>query len=1026
MKHNSKLIAVLGVITAACTGLAIFTACGGDGNEHVHTFAEEWVHDDTYHWHAATCEHTEEVSGKEAHKFEADACTVCNYTKPIIDVAEGVQEDRTYSVTTLLCGDLRVQLLGDSLVRIESKGPKGFEDRASYTVVNRDDWGEKVAYTASKTDGELKIATADYTVVLPANGGAGDVVIENAQDETVYTYMGLTYTNVWLPSPSDELASWYFTDSARVIPSDYGYSVSNENAPLQGWDFDNDSTDIFVFLPNGNYRTFAKDFVSLTGQSEMVDLKTFGYWSSRYYAYSDEEYLEMIDTFHEKGFAIDVLVVDTDWRVMNSGGIGYDINTDLFPNMKEFLEKAHEKGANICFNDHPEPVQGTTNILDKNEVAYRNEKLTLLLSLGVDYWWYDRNWSTTVNSIDGTHTCYTAGMYAYQWITQEYLESITDLGEYAKRALIMANADGSMHGSFNYASDLSAHRYSIQWTGDTAQNELAKEIETAILSGAELGLPYVGTDVGGHKGVESKELYARWIQFGALSTLFRTHSNGSEDGGGRMPWVHGELGEEVFGTYQGMRYRLLPLYYSLAHENHETGLPIMRRLDFNYPQYAEASRNDEYLLGDYILIAPISKTTGEDVREVFLPEGNWIDVWTGERHAGPNTIKVTHDIKTSPIFVREGALIALAQNMKNVDEKDWSNLSLEVYPSANYSAAYTLYEDDGETVAYKDGKFRTTDLSMTCAGNTLTVKIGAAKGSFEGKRAFTDRTWNIRLHANPNWGAVKSVKVNGVAVTPEALAKLTYENAGRPFAFTGGALDGAVNAFTVQTKVNEAYTIEIEYESVVNSAVNEDYNASAVDFKITASKSKDTELDLTTLGTKDWISFGYTSGKNCLHKRDVQSLFSDHVASYEDGPYAQKLELKQGGTLLKTYSDATGRPTGETANYVEIGTGVKFSVNTTGAKEKIVFYLGGTLSINKLTVRDRAGNVKTVLIGSTEEEDFVYKVEIECAAGEVSTLSFEYKTQTTSFTYKTTGTHPPYYYTNHAKLRLYCGYMCEE
>ena len=139
MKHNSKLIAVLGVITAACTGLAIFTACGGDGNEHVHTFAEEWVHDDTYHWHAATCEHTEEVSGKEAHKFEADACTVCNYTKPIIDVAEGVQEDRTYSVTTLLCGDLRVQLLGDSLVRIESKGPKGFEDRASYTVVNRDD-----------------------------------------------------------------------------------------------------------------------------------------------------------------------------------------------------------------------------------------------------------------------------------------------------------------------------------------------------------------------------------------------------------------------------------------------------------------------------------------------------------------------------------------------------------------------------------------------------------------------------------------------------------------------------------------------------------------------------------------------------------------------------------------------------------------------------------------------------------------------------------------------------------------------
>lgn len=1023
MNRKKKWIVSLGIVTAVCAGFAVLTACGGNG--HTHTFSEEWSHDNSYHWHAATCEHTDEVSEKAAHIMQDGACTVCTYTTPIIDVAEGLQEDKSYSVTTLLCGDLRIQLLGDTLVRIESKGPEGFEDRKSYTVVNRDDWGDKIAYTATETDGALKIATEDYTVVLPANGGAGDVTVQNTQGETVYAYKGLTYTNVWLPSPSDELASWYFTDSARVIPSDYGYSVSDENAPLQGWDFSNNATDIFVFLPKGDYKTFSADFISLTGQSEMVDLKTFGYWTSRYYAYSDEEYLEMIDTFHKKGFAVDVLVVDTDWRVMNSGGIGYDINTDLFPNMKEFLEEAHKKGANICFNDHPEPVKGTNNILDKDEVAYRNEKLTLLLSMGVDYWWYDRNWSTTVNSFDGTHTCYTAGMYAYQWITQEYLESITDIGEYAKRALIMANADGSMHGSFNYASDLVAHRYSVQWTGDTSQNELAKEIETAVLAGAELGLPYVGTDVGGHKGPETKETYARWIQFGALSTLFRTHSNGGEDGGGRMPWVHGELGEEVFGTYQDMRYRLLPLYYSLAHENHETGLPVMRRLDISYPQYAEASRNDEYLLGDYILIAPIATAGGADSREVFLPEGSWIDVWTGTRYQGPNTITVTHDIKTSPIFVREGALIALAQNMQNVDEKDWSNMALEVYPSANYSAAYTLYEDDGETVAYKDGKFRTTDLAMNCTGNTLKIEIGAAKGSFEGKRAFNERTWNIRLHTNPNWGAIQSIKVNGVAVTSQTLAQISYSAGGRPLAFTGGALDGAVNTFTVNTKTNETTTIEIVYESVENSAVNESYNANAVDFTVTAAKSTDTELNLTALGTTDWISYGNRNATDCIRKRTGPKLFSDHKASYESGPYAQTLELKENGAILRTYSDATGIPTGKSSNYVEIGTSVKFSVKTTGAKESIVLYLGGTLAINKLNVRDRAGNVKTILLGGTEEEEFIYKVEIDCAAGDASELYFEYKTQTTSFTYKTSGTHPPYYYTNHAKLRLYCGYVCE-
>ena len=128
-----------------------------------------------------------------------------------------------------------------------------------------------------------------------------------------HTYCGLTNTNVYLPSPSDELTSWYFTDSPRVIPSDYGYSVSQSNAPLQGWDFNSNATDIFAFLPNGDYKTFMKDFVKLTGQTEMVELKTFGQWDSRYYQYNEQTALQQIKDYQDKGFAIDVLVIDSDW-----------------------------------------------------------------------------------------------------------------------------------------------------------------------------------------------------------------------------------------------------------------------------------------------------------------------------------------------------------------------------------------------------------------------------------------------------------------------------------------------------------------------------------------------------------------------------------------------------------------------------------------------------------------------------------------------------------------------------------------
>ena len=233
----------------------------------------------------------------------------------------------------------------------------------------------------------------------------------------------------------------------------------------------------------------------------------------------------------------------------------------------------------------------------------------MILSLGLDYWWYDRNWSVSLNKVDPDISVYAFGMYAFQWVTNEYLESITDLNEYAKRALIMGNVDGCLHGKWMYASDISAHKYSIQWTGDigTDTTALSQEIYATVFGGAEVGLPYMSSDLGGHTAAVSNDMYIRWLQYGALSTICRVHCTNVDQIGqdGRMPWLFGETAEEVVHEYVDMRYRLLPLYYSLARENYDTGLPIMRRTDIMYPQYAEASRNDQYMLGDNILIAPL-------------------------------------------------------------------------------------------------------------------------------------------------------------------------------------------------------------------------------------------------------------------------------------------------------------------------------------------------------------------------------------------------------------------------------------
>lgn len=1024
---KKTVIAVLSALCVLFGALGIFAACG-----HQHTYSEEWSHDEEYHWHQSTCGHNDEVEGKEKHTFRNDECTVCHYVRE----GTGIVADNSYDVTTLVYGKTRIQLLSNSLVRIEDRAYAEFEDRATYVVQNRSGSGEKVNYETKKTDTGYEIVTQNYTVIVPEGSTAEDMTITDASGETVYNYMGTTGSNVWLPSPSDELSSWYFTDSPRVIPSDYGYSPTDEFLPVQGWEFEEDVTDIYVFVPGGDYKTFTTDFVNLTGQSEMITLKFFGYWDSRYYAYNENTALQQIKNYQDKGYSIDMFVVDTDWR-STSGGWGYDINTSLFPDMEGFLEKAHDLGVNIMFNDHPQPVEGTDNLLDAEEVEYRNEKLTMILAMGMDCWWYDRNWAVALDPISDDVSRYATGMYAYQWVTQEYFESLVKEGaveEYARRALILANLDGCEHGAYGYASDLSAHRYSIQWTGDISCGSewLQQEIEGAVMAGAELGIPYVSSDVGGHSGDpgngssqwnEYGKLYSRWIQYGMLSPIMRLHYWAC-DGRNKAPWNFNADVQGVFKTYEDMRYRLLPLYYALAHENYETGLPIIRRLDINYPLYAESNRNDEYLLGDYILIAPISTYTNNDSRTVFLPEGTWIDVWSGKRYSGPVTITVQHTLKTSPIFVREGALIALAENMTNVDEKDWSKMALEAYPSANFSAKTAVYEDDTKTVAYKDGKFRTTDIAMNCSGNTLKINIGAAKGNFTGDRAFEDRIWNIRLHANPGWGAISSIKVNGKEVTPQTLAKLTYENGGRPFAFTGGALDGEVTSFEISTKVSLSYEIEIVYASVADSAVNGAYDKTAVKFNISSTFNSGDSVDLTALGTTDWVAYGHVSGTNVDCKAGGGKHFSALSTFLGSSVTNFKPSVMSDGLIYRDYTDGEQRHQSTGFNYVSVSTGVRFSVQTTGAKEKIVLYLGGSQTIAKLTVRDRAGNVKTVQLGGRDNGKFVYEVVIECEAGEASTLYFEYQAQAGKF-HKLEGTHS---HTDiiDSSVDVYCGYITSE
>lgn len=1012
--------------------------------------------------------------------------------------------------TEVILGDVRVQMLSDTLVRIEEKGPKGFEDRASFTVTGRDCW-EPVAYTATTADGYTVLTTDRYKVYIPDSAVTpAGCYITDAAGKTLWTYTANTTSNVYLPSPSDALDSWYFTDAPRVIPSAEGYTLTEPYVDYNGWDMENDATDLFVFLPQGDYKTLTADFVKLTGRSELITLKLLGYWDSRYYAYTAETALRQIRDYRERGYSIDVLVIDTDWRkVGETGGVGYDINEELFPDMAAFLKEAHALGVDILFNDHPEPVDSTDNLLDAEEIGYRSENLKLILSLGLDYWWYDRNWSVSLKPVHKDLSIYTTGIYAFQWVTEEYYNSIADLDEYARRALLMGNVDGIKNGVLTYAPELASHRYTLQWTGDVGvwEEDIADEIFNAVYGGAKLGLPYVSADIGGHMGGKlTDDLYVRWMQFGALSPIMRVHCGKNLV---RMPWCFGETAESVTHTYVDMRYRLLPVYYALAHENYETGLPMVRRLDIDYPQYAESAANDQYLLGDNILVAPLAEgmvetddytadftaeyfpnttlsgtptvtrketsiyfdlgtgahpvnglsgnfsirwsgkltagrenimlrffaddgvrvyldgeqvfdgwdvydtyfttevlaagsvhdlvveyfegvnnahismcayTEAKTTRTVFLPDGEWMDVWTGETFAGPQTITVTHGLATSPIFVRMGSVLPLADNMVNTGEKDWSHLTLDVYPSVTNGAAFTLYEDDTETVAYKDGHFRETEITLSGEGNTVTLAIGAAEGSFTGDRAFAERTWTVRVHARADFGALTTMTLDG---TPIPFETVERDADAAPLAIRGGARDNTVYEYTFTAPVTAESVLAFTFASVEDDGIHAAYDKTAAAIVADVEKliKAEASVNLSAIGNKDWAYFGALGNGTEIRKDTKEHCIGALSTVGSNGGLSDSFALYwQDGDLRKVGVSQKGI-------YTKAGFSLPLAV---GPEEtQYTLYIGGWKSLAQLTVRDRAGNVETYTFGDMTTNHY-YKVTLQCSAVTASEIYVDF------------------------------------
>jgi len=291
-------------------------------------------------------------------------------------------------------------------------------------------------------------------------------------------------------------------------------------------------------------------------------------------------------------------------------------------------------------------------------------------------------------------------------------------------------------------------RYAWLWSGDV--DSKWKTLEAQVPVGINTGLsaePYWGTDTGGFVTTPelTGELYIRWFQFSSFCPLFRSHGRTWKL---RLPWgwnmgdpgpielepYHSPAGlpdpkefhnpevEPICRKYLDLRYRLMPYLYSAVRQAHDTGMPIMRALWLHYPDDARAvERGDEYLWGRDLLVAPVVEK-GATFKRLYLPRGLWYDFWTERKVDGGREIVAAVDLATMPIYVRAGAVLPLGPVKQYTAETTDEPLTVRVYPGADGS--FTLYEDDGVTFDYEQGRFMRLELHWNEGERRLRMALG--------------------------------------------------------------------------------------------------------------------------------------------------------------------------------------------------------------------------------------------------------------------------------------------------------------
>lgn len=671
----------------------------------------------------------------------------------------------------------RFTILTPRMIRMEFDPIGEFEDRATQSIFYRD--FPMCEYTVKRSNGELIIETEGlclrYVENQPFEARTLQVCLKQfpgatwkfgeTAEQLKGTARTLDRTNGEIPLEDGVCSRNGYTvidDSTRMVLTDDGwFDIRREGI-----------SDIYFLGYGHDYLDCLKDFYRLTGKPPLLPDYALGNWWSRYHAYTQREYSELIERFERENIPFSVAVVDMDWHTVkgrapeneikdkrySAGWTGYTWNTELFPDYKEFLRflKAHH--LKTALNLHPaqgvgcdesmyaematavgmDPASKKPVKFDCLNPAFMESYFDILHHPyeedGVDFWWMD--WQ------QGTD---------YWWVHDEDhqespLEQMDPLWLLNHLHVLDISRDGKRPMFFSRYSGIGAHRYPVGFSGDTHITWKSLDFQPYFTANASnVGYGWWSHDIGGHMhGYRDDELSVRWLQLGVFSPINRLHSS-NEVFTGKEPWNLHPYMASVAKRWLQLRHRLFPYLYTMNYRHSTELIPLVLPMYYSHPEKEAAYRyRNQYWFGSELMVNPITEKndpcTFLGKTKVWFPEGTWIDAFNGTVYKGDREMAVYRGLEQMPVFARAGAIIPMEEY--SGDNRLGRKKDMELFVFSGADNVFTLYEDGGDYDEYRDGVFAKTTIELKW-GKQPAIRIGSVMG--DSSILPQKRNWTIKL-----------------------------------------------------------------------------------------------------------------------------------------------------------------------------------------------------------------------------------------------------------------------------------------